>query len=78
VHLLPLKTLTGRKYSFQKLTQFSKGNNVLGAEPSNIDGFLLRDTYVSSTHLNMPICNKMSDSSLFKDHIQDVFLSKTK
>jgi hypothetical protein len=34
----------GRQYSFQKLTQFSLGNNVLDAPISNIDGFLSRDT----------------------------------
>jgi hypothetical protein len=32
----------GTKYSFQKLTQFSQGNNVLDAPPSNIDGFVSR------------------------------------
>jgi hypothetical protein len=30
-----LKTLIGRQYSFQKLTQFSQGNNVLHAAASN-------------------------------------------
>jgi hypothetical protein len=44
VCLLPLKTLTGGKYSFQKLTQFSQGNSVLDAEPFNIDGFLSMNT----------------------------------
>jgi hypothetical protein len=34
-----LKILIGRKDSFQKLTQFSHGNNVLEAAASNIDGF---------------------------------------
>jgi hypothetical protein len=50
-----LKTMICRKYSFQKLTQFSQANNVLGAAASNIVGFLWRDTCVSSTQLNRPI-----------------------
>jgi hypothetical protein len=48
VPLSPLKTLIGRQYSFQKLSQFSQGNNVLDAPPSNIDGFLARNTCDSS------------------------------
>jgi hypothetical protein len=39
---LYLETPTLRKYSFQKLTQFSQGNKVLDASPSNIDDFILR------------------------------------
>jgi hypothetical protein len=35
-----LKTMIGKMYSFQKPIQFSKGNNVLEAVASNIDGFL--------------------------------------
>jgi hypothetical protein len=38
-----------RKHSLQKLTQFSQGKNVVDAPASNIDGFLSRDTRVSST-----------------------------
>jgi hypothetical protein len=34
-----LKTMTDRKYSFQKLIQFSHRNNMLEAAASNIDGF---------------------------------------
>jgi hypothetical protein len=37
-----------RKISFQKLIQLSHGNNVLDAAPSNKDGILWRDTWVSS------------------------------
>jgi hypothetical protein len=48
-HFTTLKTLRCRKYSIQKLTQFLYGNNVLDAAVSNIDGFLWRDTRVSST-----------------------------
>jgi hypothetical protein len=35
-----LKNLSCKKYHFQKLTPFSKENNVLDAAPSNIDDFL--------------------------------------
>jgi hypothetical protein len=38
-----------QKDSFPKLTQFSKENNMLDAPSSIMDGFLLRDTCVSST-----------------------------
>jgi hypothetical protein len=58
-----MKTLTGRKYSSQKLTQFLQGNNVLDAPASNIDGFLSSKAYVSSTLLNRPISNKVRVSS---------------
>jgi hypothetical protein len=43
-----LKHLSCSLDSFQKLPQFSQGNNVLDAPASNTDGFLLRDTCVSS------------------------------
>jgi hypothetical protein len=39
-----LKILMCSKISFQKLTKFSQGNNVLDAPASNTDSFLLRDT----------------------------------
>jgi hypothetical protein len=35
-----LKNLSCRRYSFQKLTEFSQGNNVLYGEANTIDGFL--------------------------------------
>jgi hypothetical protein len=47
--IFPLYPLSSRKYSFQNLTQFSQGNNVLDAPAYNLDGFLYRGTYVSST-----------------------------
>jgi hypothetical protein len=46
--------------SFQKLTHFLQGNNVLDAAASNTDGILWRDTCVSSTLLNGTIWNKVS------------------
>jgi hypothetical protein len=53
-----LKTMTCKMYSFQNLSQFSQGNNVLHTPVCNIDGFLYRDTCVSSTDLNRPIWSK--------------------
>jgi hypothetical protein len=50
-----LKQLIWMMHFFQKLTQFSQRNNVLDAAATNIDGFLWRDTCVSSTQLNRPI-----------------------
>jgi hypothetical protein len=50
-----LKTQMCRKYSSQKLTQFSQRINVLDAPDSNIHGFLWRDAGVSSTQLTRPI-----------------------
>jgi hypothetical protein len=38
-----------RKYSFEKVTQFSLGNNALDVPASNTDDFLSRDTCVPST-----------------------------
>jgi hypothetical protein len=52
VRFYPLKTLVGRQYSLQKLTQFSLANNMLDGLACNLEGFLSRDTCVSSTHLN--------------------------
>jgi hypothetical protein len=55
-----LKNLSCRKYSFQKLSQLSQGNDVLNATHSNIDAFLWSDICGSSTLLNTPILNKES------------------
>jgi hypothetical protein len=52
--LTTLKHISCRKYSFEKLTEFPQGNNVVDAVASNIDCFLWRDTCVSSTQPNMP------------------------
>jgi hypothetical protein len=35
-----VKTMVFRKYSFQKLTQYSQGMNILDAPAYNIGGFL--------------------------------------
>jgi hypothetical protein len=45
-----LEKPTFRRYSFQKLTQFSQGNNVLDVLASTIHVFLWINTCVSSKH----------------------------
>jgi hypothetical protein len=55
-----LETMVCRKYSFQRVSEFSQGNNLLEAAASNMDGFLWRDTFVSSSQLNRAICRNMS------------------
>jgi hypothetical protein len=39
-----LKTLKGRLYSFQKLTQLSQGDKVVDTPASNLDGFNWTDS----------------------------------
>jgi hypothetical protein len=58
----PWHTYGAEKYSSQKLTQFSQCNNVLHAPATQYNGFLSRDTCISSTQLNRPISIKMSFS----------------
>jgi hypothetical protein len=54
-----LKHLSYMKDSFQKLTQFSQGNNVLDSTASNTHAFLSR-YMCSSTQLNRIIWSKES------------------
>jgi hypothetical protein len=44
-----LKSIICWKYSFQKLTQLSLGNNAIDTAAFNTDGFLSRDTFVPAT-----------------------------
>jgi hypothetical protein len=60
-----------------KLTQFSQGNKLFVALASNTDGFLSRDTCVSSTQHMMRIRNKKSLSPNSKSDWQEVLDSKT-
>jgi hypothetical protein len=53
------ENLSCRKDSFQKLTIFSQGNNVLYAATSNRDSFL-GEIHVSSMQLNSTTWNNMS------------------
>jgi hypothetical protein len=71
-----LINLSWRRYSFQKLTQFSKRNNVLDAPASYMNVFLLRNTSVYSTQLKRPIWKKHRLSPLWKTYVAEVFLSK--
>jgi hypothetical protein len=63
---LHLETVISRKYSFQKLLEYSQGKSVVDAAASNIHGFPSRDTSVSSTHQNRTLWNKMSLSPPWK------------
>jgi hypothetical protein len=49
-----LKQLRCRMYSFLKQPEFSLGHYLFDAPAANTDGFLLRDSCVSSTHLSRP------------------------
>jgi hypothetical protein len=49
------QSLFERKFSFQKLTRFSFGNNVLDAKASNKAGCLWRDICISLTQLNRTV-----------------------
>jgi hypothetical protein len=50
------------KAEFLTKTKLSQCNKVLYAPASNLDGFLLRDTCVSSFQLNRPILIKVTGS----------------
>jgi hypothetical protein len=70
------KNVSCRKDFFQKLTKFSQGNNVLYGAASNRDGFLWRDTCVSSTQLNRPIRIKRPYPDLETTNLEEVLLKK--
>jgi hypothetical protein len=61
-----LKVMICRKYSFQKLPQFSQENNVLDAPPLNTDGVHSGDTCISSTWVKRPTCSNISHSPHWK------------
>jgi hypothetical protein len=61
---LLLETWSCRKYSFQKVTQLSQGNNILDVPASNTGGFLSRDTRVTSAQHNRPMQQTESISTL--------------
>jgi hypothetical protein len=61
-----LKVMICRKYSFQKLPQFSQENNVLDAPPLNTDGVHSGDTCISSTWVKSPTCSNISHSPHWK------------
>jgi hypothetical protein len=49
-----------KKVLLSKQTQFSQGINVFEVPASNTEGFLSRDTFISSTQLKRPNRNKHS------------------
>jgi hypothetical protein len=73
-----LKHLSCKKFSLQKLIQYLQGNNVLDAPASNTDGFLSRDTCVSSLSWIGLFGTKWSFLHLEKSDLQEVFLWTTK
>jgi hypothetical protein len=66
-----------RRYSFQKLTQFICGNNVLDAAASITNGFLSRYTCVSSIQMKSLFGTKRAYLQIEKHHLQEVFPSNT-
>jgi hypothetical protein len=68
-----LKHLGCRKYSFQKLNQFSQGNNVLDA-PASTTNVLLRDIFFNLT--DRSVCNKKAFFHLAISDLQEVFFQK--
>jgi hypothetical protein len=72
-----LKLLSCRKYSCQKLTQFSQGNNVLDVPASNADGFLSRGTCVSSTLWIGLFGTKSTYLHHEKRTLQEIFLTQS-
>jgi hypothetical protein len=54
--------LRAKQYSFEKLTQFSKGKYVQHTPASNKDCIVRKDTSVSPIHLNRAIFHKMNVS----------------
>jgi hypothetical protein len=74
-----LKNQSGRKYSFQNLTQFSQGNSVLDAAASNTDFFFFGDIYVFLQLGWIGLFgNKWDFLNLENSDLQEVFLSKIK
>jgi hypothetical protein len=55
MYVSPLKNPDTQAIFLSKSNSVLKENNVLDAPPSNIDGFLSRDTCVSSTQQIRPI-----------------------
>jgi hypothetical protein len=68
--------MTFWKYFFQKLTEFTLGNNVLDAPASNRDGFVWRDTCVPSNKQNRPIWRNRAYLHLDTPNLQELFLEK--
>jgi hypothetical protein len=72
----PPRKHTVQEVFLSKLSQFLKRNNVLDVLESNTNGFLWRDTYISSSQLNKTISNR-DYLHLEKSNLQEDYLSKT-
>jgi hypothetical protein len=73
-----LKILICRKYSFQKLTQWSQGNNVLDATDSNIDVFFGELYVFLQLSWIVLFGTKWASFHLENYDLQKIFLSKLK
>jgi hypothetical protein len=71
-----MKTTIRRKFSFQKRTQFSHGNNALGVTVNNIGLFVWRETFVSSTKLNCPFWSNRAYLTLETPSCRKYFFNK--
>jgi hypothetical protein len=71
-----LKKVSWRTYFFQKLNEFSQGNNVLDTPTSSPDAVLVRDTCVSSLSW-IELIVKREPISTLKNLFQEIFLTKT-
>jgi hypothetical protein len=71
------KKRSSRKFSFQKLTQFSKVNNVPDGPASYTHGFHLIDTCISQYQLNRDTWIKESLSSPWKQKLHEEFHSES-
>jgi hypothetical protein len=72
-----LKILICRKYSYQKLTQFSQGYNVIDATACNTHGFLSRDICVPSSQQYRTIWKNVSLPLPWNTHIAGSIPFKT-
>jgi hypothetical protein len=75
-HFSNLKAVIFWQYFFQKLTEFTLGNNVLDAPASNTDGFVWRDTCVPSKKQKRPIWRNRAHLRLDPPNLQELFLEK--
>jgi hypothetical protein len=73
-----LKILLCKKYSFQKLTQFSKENNVVDGAASSIAGFLWREHMLPQISCIGLFGANRAYLLLEIPKFQEVFLLKTK
>jgi hypothetical protein len=72
-----LTNMIGRKYSFQKLTQFLQEDNVLDTAASYVDYFLCQRTCVFLPQLKTPIFSIKAYLHLETPELQKEFLSNT-